>query len=467
MASSQPHLKPGALLDDKWRIEGMLGEGGAATVYAATHTRNGLSVAVKVLKPELQANEEARIRFLREGYAANRVEHPGAVRILDDGTTKDGHSYLVMERLAGFTLDELASRYENRLPFGAAIHYALAWLDIVDAAHQRGIVHRDLKPENVFVCTDGAVKILDFGLAAVREPGKGGVRVTVQDVSMGTPAFMPPEQALGRWDRVDSRSDVYAIGASLFTLITGKLVHHGSTLQETMVLVSTRPAPPIRSVAPFVPPPLATVIDRALAYDADHRWPNAGAMLAALREAIASLPSLRVAPLVLPPVSTPALGVELPHSPESAPGPTDLVTMSGVSTLNMSRRTIPRAPLLLMLAVTVAAALLTLGAVLLLADRGPAAPPTRPAPTATADATTSPSSQPTIRPSTATPASSTAAASARPSSSAGSAASASTSAQPTTTSAATAPPPRAPTSTKSDKCKRDPFTLRCPCARCD
>jgi len=277
------------VLESKWRVERLLGEGGMGAVYQAVHTRNGSRVAIKVLHAEVARDAGQRERFLHEGYAANRVGHPGVVRVQDDGLTEEGAPYLVMELLEGMSLEDLAERSGGTLAVGQVASLAQPWLEVVATAHAQGIVHRDLKPENVFVCNDGSVKVLDFGLARVKEVASQK-RLTTTGVPMGTPAFMPPEQALAHWDEVDARSDVYAIGASLFTLLTGQLVHDGSTIPEIIVAVSTRPAPPIRGVAPHVPPALALVIDRALQRRREDRFQDASEMLVALRAAIAETP---------------------------------------------------------------------------------------------------------------------------------------------------------------------------------
>ncbi|MFO0551803.1 MAG: serine/threonine-protein kinase [Polyangiaceae bacterium] len=277
-------FSPQQVFDGKWRIDALLGEGGMGAVYAAVHVRNGNRVAIKVLHADVARDAGATERFLHEGYLANRVGHSGVVKVLDDGTTPDGHVYIVMERLDGVTVEQLAERAGGRLPIAQVQALALDWTPIVAAAHAQGIVHRDLKPENVFVCSDGSVKVLDFGLARLKET-VSQKRLTTTGVPLGTPAFMPPEQALAHWDKVDTRSDVYSLGASLFTLITGELVHDGTTVPELIVAVSTRPARPIRAVVPDVSPALAGVIDRALAFRPEDRFRDAGEMLEALRAA--------------------------------------------------------------------------------------------------------------------------------------------------------------------------------------
>ena len=154
----------------KYTLERVIGSGGMATVYEASH-RNGHRVAVKMLKPALAVGSEVRERFLREGYAANKVRHAGAVRVLDDDVTDDGLVFLVMELLEGWTLDALASQSDGgKLPVKLALQVGKQLLAVLEAAHRAGIVHRDIKPENVFVQRNGELKVLDFGIARFLDP---------------------------------------------------------------------------------------------------------------------------------------------------------------------------------------------------------------------------------------------------------------------------------------------------------
>lgn len=314
MSSLAPQrLSPGALLDQKWRIDGLLGEGGMGAVYSATHIRNGRTVAIKVLHADACEDEGVRQRFLAEGYAANRVEHPGTVQVLDDGMTAQGQLYLVMERLVGKSFESLAERTGGRLSLGDVLRLGSGVLEVMAAAHAKGIVHRDLKPENFFLCDDGTVKVLDFGIARVHSMNSHK-RLTVTGTAMGTPAFMPPEQALGQWDAVDARSDVYSLGATFFTLITGKLAHDAPTVQEMLVRVATRPAPIIRTITPDLPQGLAAVIDRALLMDPVQRWPNATAMLEAWRREMINVDRTTLLAVVPRVVSSPEIRIAVGQS---------------------------------------------------------------------------------------------------------------------------------------------------------
>ncbi len=242
-STTRSHARIGVVLRDKWRLDALLGVGGMAAVYAATHTNNGRRGAIKLLHPELAVNTEVRSRFLREGYAANKVEHPGTVAVLDDDVTEDGAVYLVMELLEGETL-EARRDVTGVLEPAFVLPIIDKILDVLVAAHPKGIIHRDLKPDNIFLGSDGAVKVLDFGIARVREASGTGRQTMANAGPMGTPAFMPPEQARGRWSEVGPRSDLWSLGATMFTLFTGRLVHEAETVNELLLAAMTKTAPP-------------------------------------------------------------------------------------------------------------------------------------------------------------------------------------------------------------------------------
>jgi serine/threonine-protein kinase len=269
------------VVNGKWHIDARIGSGGMATVYSATH-RNGHRAALKMLHTQLSRDEATRTRFLREGYVANAVKHDGVVHVQDDGVTEDGCAFLVLDLLEGDTIEARRTRFGGTLPIDEALEIADQALDALGAAHDKGIVHRDVKPENVFLCNDGRVKLLDFGLARMKT---SQAETTKTGVTIGTPEFMPPEQAQGRRDEVDARSDVWGLGATLFTLITGKYVHDANTLHEQLVASATVRPRAIRDLAPHVPPSLAIVIDRALELEKADRWESAREMQRALRAA--------------------------------------------------------------------------------------------------------------------------------------------------------------------------------------
>ncbi len=195
----------GQVIKEKWRLDVLLGVGGMAAVYAATH-RNGSRVAIKLLHPELSTHHQVRARFLREGYVANAVGHDGAVRVTDDDIAEDGSAFLVMELLDGETLEDRRVRCGGQLGEDETLWLADQLLDVLAAAHAKGVIHRDIKPDNIFVTRAGQVKLLDYGIARLREVTSKST-ATVSGATMGTPAFMSPEQARALWDEVDARSD--------------------------------------------------------------------------------------------------------------------------------------------------------------------------------------------------------------------------------------------------------------------
>ena len=298
----------GEVLRGKYRLERLLGTGGMASVFEASH-RNGRRVAVKLLHPELAQNADVRERFVREGHAANAVDHPGVVAIIDDDVTEEGSPFLVMELLAGHTVEQLWEASGQRLPAETVLGIARDLCDALAAAHRRGVIHRDLKPANLFLTEGGELKILDFGIASFRA---AAARATATGSIFGTPAFLPPEQAMGQTSQIDERSDLWAVGATMFTLLTGRIVHEGETGQHIAILAATQPAPSLASVLPGARPELVALVDRALARDKDARWPNAEAM----REAIEAVQAHAspVCPLTATIPMTPAPRFALPSS---------------------------------------------------------------------------------------------------------------------------------------------------------
>jgi len=283
----------GTTLNSKWSLDRLLGVGGMAAVYEATH-RNRKRAAVKVLHREVSANPAVRERFLREGYVANSVRHSGAVAVDDDDVSEDGCAFLVMELLDGETLDARWERKGKHLPPDEVLSLVDQVLSTLDAAHAAGIVHRDLKPENLFLTRAGQVKILDFGIARVREASQTSSKTQTGSM-MGTPVFMPPEQARGRWDEVDARSDLWAVGATMFTLLTGRYVHEANTVNEALAFAVTQSARSVTTLVPDLPFPIVELVDRALAYDKGERWPSAETMQTALRRAYAGLQAAALA----------------------------------------------------------------------------------------------------------------------------------------------------------------------------
>ncbi|HKY36394.1 MAG TPA: serine/threonine-protein kinase [Polyangiaceae bacterium] len=271
----------GQLVLGKWRLNRLIGLGGMAAVFEATH-HNGNRVAIKILHPDLTCFEEIRERFLAEGYAANRVSHPAVVAVRDEGTTEDGAVFLVMDLLCGRTLAERLQRSGERLGVREVLEIASQLLDVLVQAHDRGIVHRDIKPENVFLTHDGRVRLLDFGIARVEANAR--THGTELGATLGTAAFMPPEQALGRWTELDGRSDLWALGATMYLLLSGAPVRQLGSVTEQLLGAMTLPVPSLGDAA-TLPRAVVKVVDRALAFDRDDRFPDARSMQLAIRAA--------------------------------------------------------------------------------------------------------------------------------------------------------------------------------------
>jgi eukaryotic-like serine/threonine-protein kinase len=278
-----PEARVGQLLNGKWKVDRLLDVGGMGAVYEATH-RNGRRAAIKVLHTRFARDPEVRKRFLREGYVANKIDHPAAVAILDDDTAEDGSPYLVMELLEGESLAGWLQRVGGKLPISEVLAVAGQVLEVLEVAHGRGIVHRDLKPANVFITRSGHAKLLDFGLARIRD-GAISLIPTAQGVVMGTAGYMAPEQARGASDMVDSRTDLFAVGAVVYRAISGRRIHEKQTAFDMSVAAMKEQAPSLATVLPEAGPLLVAAVDKALAFDRNDRWQDAAAMFEALRAA--------------------------------------------------------------------------------------------------------------------------------------------------------------------------------------
>jgi len=249
---------------------------------------------------------------------ANRIAHPGVVRILDDDDDDETQTvFLVMELLEGETMEARWERSGRRLPVAQVLACADRVLDVLAAAHEQGVVHRDVKPENIFATTQEEMKVLDLGIARLLD----GTGATQSGQVLGTPGFMAPEQANGRLRQIDARTDLWAVGAVIFTLVTGEEVHDGKTGAVQMIYAATRPARALESVAPWVPRDVATMVNKALAYERDARFPSALAMQEALRATRAY------------DVLSATVGVARSVQPPSLAPPTERVPMSATKTI--------------------------------------------------------------------------------------------------------------------------------------
>ena len=266
-------------LAGRYRVDRLLGRGGMALVYLAHDEALDRPVAVKLLSDTLAADEEYRARFLREARVAARLAHRNIVRIYDAGE-QDGRPYIVMECVPGGTLDQVLLT-RGRLPPAEAVAVAIQVCDGLDCAHAAGLVHRDVKPQNLLVAADGTVKIADFGIARPLE----APRLTATGIVLGTAAYLAPEQSEG--EPVTAAADLYALGAVLYELLTGRPPHTAGSLVELLVKRLDEPVAPVRERAPDVPQALDDLVLRCLARDPAGRPASAAALA---RELAATLP---------------------------------------------------------------------------------------------------------------------------------------------------------------------------------
>jgi len=272
-----------------FRIVERLGDGGMGSVYRAVDEMLDRHVAIKVLRPELARQKSLIERFRQEAIALARLSHPRITAL--HGLEKHGDDLLmIMEYVKGETLEAIVQR-SGRLAWPRAAELCVAVLDALDHAHDKGVVHRDIKPANVMLAHTGAVKVMDFGIA--RMMGKN--RQTQFGHAVGTPTYMAPEQLRG--EEVDGRTDLYAVGAVLFELVTGRMAFEADSDYRLMMMQLNDPPPPPSSVVPDVPSVIDDIVVRAMAKRPADRFADANEFARALEDTIASLgPKLWRAP---------------------------------------------------------------------------------------------------------------------------------------------------------------------------
>jgi len=287
----------GRTLGAAYRVDAQLGKGGMGSVYAGSSLRDGGRVALKVLHPRLAMEEKAVARFEREARLASALQHPHVVRALEIGRDDDGTHYIVMEHLEGRSMSALI-RESGRVEPSRAVRLTRQVLSGLAAAHTIGIVHRDVKPGNVMVVAgpDGreTAKLVDFGIARLMETD-AYTQLTQAGQVIGTPTYMPPEQAMG--DPVDARADVYAAGALLFAALTGKPPFGRGNWMDVISRLLKREREPLSRVRPDLPE-LARVVERAMEWTPSARYGTAQEM----SEALAALePSRTIVDWEIPP----------------------------------------------------------------------------------------------------------------------------------------------------------------------
>lgn len=293
-----------------YRVVAELGKGGMGVVYRAEHTQLGRPAALKMLLPQLSSDSGIVQRFFNEARAASAIDHPGIVQVYDFGTHADGRAYIVMELLKGESLEHRLQRGPLSPIDGATILAQTA--AALSAAHGRGIVHRDLKPDNIFlvpnelVQSGTQVKLLDFGIAKLADEQTAGLK-TQTGAMMGTPAYMSPEQCMGKSD-LDHRTDIYSLGCILFHVLCGRppfTSEHGTGMLIAAHIRDAAPDP--RSLNPSIPPQLVAIIQRCLEKEPSARFQSAAELRNALVAAGAN------APLSKPPVDVGYLATMAPQ----------------------------------------------------------------------------------------------------------------------------------------------------------
>jgi eukaryotic-like serine/threonine-protein kinase len=273
------------MLAGKYRVERVLGAGGMGIVVAARHVELDQLVAIKFVREEAIASEDAVQRFLREARAAVRLKSEHVARVLDVGKLESGAPYMVMEFLEGSDLGKILSE-RGPLPADSAADWILQACEAVAEAHAAGIVHRDLKPENLFLArTVGGgqkIKVLDFGVSKAIGGASGEMSsLTRTRAMLGSPLYMAPEQMRSSRD-VDARADVWALGVVLFQLLTQRWPFEAETMPELCLKVVTEPPIPLGSIRPDVPTGIGAVIERCLEKDLRKRFANAAELASAL-----------------------------------------------------------------------------------------------------------------------------------------------------------------------------------------
>jgi eukaryotic-like serine/threonine-protein kinase len=278
-SAATPERRPGGGMLGRvvshYRILSPLGGGGMGVVYKAQDLSLERIVALKFLPPELTRDFEAKSRFLQEARAASALDHPNICTIHEVGETDEGQLFLAMACYDGETLKQRLQR--GRLPIEDALETAQQVARGLVKAHRHGIVHRDIKPANLMISSDEIVKILDFGIAKLA----GAAGLTRVGSSLGTPGYMSPEQARG--EEVDSRTDVWSLGAVLYEMVTGRRPFRGEHEQTVLYSLFNEEPAPVEQLRPEAPPELARIIGRMLAKDPERRYPTAAAALADLR----------------------------------------------------------------------------------------------------------------------------------------------------------------------------------------
>jgi serine/threonine-protein kinase len=286
-------------------LEAELGSGSMGAVYRATYLPHRTPVAVKVLLEELAGDVSFITRFIREARVVSQLDHPNIVRVYDAGRHAE-HIYFVMEYFPGATAGQML-RERKRLPLETVVDIATQTADALAYAHRQGrLVHRDIKPDNLLVDDRCRVKVLDFGLARI----EGARSITVAGTVVGSLYYVAPEQLLGR--TLDGRADVYALGITMYEMLTGQRPYRGQSLTEMSDAILSGTATPPSRLVNAVPSEVEHIIARAMARDLDHRYHDAGELFHDLRTFQQQMTHIATARV---PVPTMPQAPQAPHQP--------------------------------------------------------------------------------------------------------------------------------------------------------
>jgi len=372
----------GRVLDGRWRITDLIGAGGMGAVYRVQHATIGKPMAVKVLHARLGSKADFSKRFEREAQVGGKIGHPNCVAVSDFGTLEDGSFYLVMELLTGESLGDVLDR-EGRLPWRRALHIARHVLRGLGHAHDHGVVHRDIKPGNIFLAhTDDDpdfAKILDFGIAKL--VGEAGTTITQAGITVGTPAYLSPEQAFG--GELDGRSDLYSLSVVLYEMLTGRTPFADRDIVSMLTAHAVAEPPLMSDLAPDagIPPQVEALVRHGLGKQPGDRIQSAAEYVALVDDLLGRVPVMSGTYVVPMTGYHHAMETPPPGAVTPLPGPARLPVVSGTQPVMLPPRSWKR------VAAWVGGGILGVGLIAALATRGGEHATTKPAkPTAKATA---------------------------------------------------------------------------------
>src|SRR5258706_3738388 len=311
-------LEPDQVIDGKYRIVKLIGEGGMGAVYSGENIRINRKVAIKVLHAAYTGNQEVMQRFEREAEAAGRIGNDHILEVLDLGQLPDGDHFIIMEFLDG---EPLSNRIKSRgrLTPHEATPLIRQVLQGLSAAHGAGIIHRDLKPDNIFILREKAgvpdyVKIIDYGISKFNQLSGDGeaMKMTRTGAVMGTPYYMSPEQTSGSAE-ADQRSDIYSMGVILYEAITGRVPFDAGTFNQLMFKIVLSEVPPPETIVPDLDAAFSSIIAKSMTRDLTQRFQSAPEFIQALDAWLQ-----RAAAVPIPPLADAAAAGLLPVSSRAA-----------------------------------------------------------------------------------------------------------------------------------------------------